>query len=318
MNVPSTMIPVTGAAGLPGGTVPEGTVGVELGLSGLELARPATLLIQPRASPPVQTVVLSTGPKGQEAGFELYTEAKRGIAIEIDHFSSYLMMWPVGISEARLIARRQLTKMEDRYRSLLASYLAIVRQQELNGQTPFYTREYVIDTIAAKFISDVLEPRLAVAGNSCLEAQDAIRSLIAFGRELALLGWVDIPSVDTMGKAGWGYRRSRPFADDPLLQGGLRVLQATCNFPGLLQYYYDVFSRGQQFLGYDPEGDMLDLATGYLTRCGRFRFTLSTSWRWDDPFHPWITKIETTREFTLQWEPDKAGFWGVFGSRVGD
>ena len=72
------------------------------------------------------------------------------------------------------------------------------------------------------------------------------------------------------------------------------------DFPGLVLYYYDVFSRGQEFMGIEPDPAWIALAHDYLRRCGRFRLKLATSSLMDgSDSHD---AVETSREFHLQWE----------------
>jgi hypothetical protein len=317
MSMRITMVPITGVTGFPDGTVPERTLGVELTPSGLELAHPATLRIRPRKAPPtIDMAVLSTGSGGEEAGFHHFVEQKGVVALEIDHFSSYFQAWPLTISTARLIARQQLTRLEERYAKVLASYLAIIRQEELRGRQPFYTREYVINAITEKYLRDVLYPRLAAAGQGCAEAEDAVTALIQYGRQMALNGYADIPIVDMVEDSGWVTRDLIRTLQTLCFKEAYEVCVETGHFPGLVLHYYEIFSRGKEFLGYEPEADMVALAVDYIRRCGRFRFKLATSFAQDDSQDIFEDAIETTREFHLQWEPGDLGGWGLFGSRI--
>jgi hypothetical protein len=314
-----TMTPLTSVTGFPEGTVPAGTIGVQLEPEGLELALAATLTMQPKTAPPeLDSGMLSAEAGGTEAGFEDYAMDGSGVQVQLDHFSSYFMVWPLPISEAQAIERQARTDYEARFAAVIASYLRYIQQAELRGEKPFYTRDQIAEIVWQIYERDILKPRLDAAKEGCLQAEDAIRALIAYGRTLVLNGWASdqIPTVDYFEDTGWVPKDLFDLQVRLCFGEAYNWCAESGDFPGLVAYYLDAFTRAEQFFGINPSDDWVALAIGYLKRCGRWRFDLSTSLDEVSTAQNWDRSLDTSREFYLQWQPGTAGFWGIAGGTI--
>jgi hypothetical protein len=321
-----TMTPVTGIAGFPDGAEPETASGVELLPDGLVLAVPATLQLEAKAdASALDAWAMSTRADGTEAGFELFNTSEGASSIRIDHFSSYFMVWPLPISEARSIARRLQSEAEARFASELALLVGAERQRQMVGESGRTLAE-IWEDVYPRYVRDVITPRLAVAGRGCIETEDAFNVLLAVVRQSELLGLDGAGSFGALeslvAKGGGTLAGLLDLATTLCFKEAYEFCRQSGDFPGLIAYYLGAFARFGLF-GLAPSSDQVALAHRYLRRCGRFRLKLATSWLFEDDAGrgAYDEAIETSREFHLRWEPGPwdAGSddsWGISNGTI--
>jgi hypothetical protein len=174
------------------------------------------------------------------------------------------------------------------------------------------------------WIDRVLKPRLAAAGQGCLEAQDAFTAMVGAARQIEQLGLTERSTLETV-------RAILEEAKGGTLPGLIDMVTRLCfreafqfcresgDFPGLTLYYAGVFARFE-YLGVEPTPDHVTLAQDYLHRCGRYRLRIATSWLVEGEPGGWYDEaMETSREFYVQWEagpPGEADGWGLTNGRI--
>ncbi|UNK58279.1 hypothetical protein MNQ95_04025 [Pseudoxanthomonas daejeonensis] len=185
-----TMTPVAKLGGLPFG---DGTdVTVDLQPSGLVFDVPATLTIAPAKPIPAGERILYGYSDDRLVFAEPVLDAG-GIAIVVPHFSGYgaARGFLGDVEEAR---KRIGGSAEERIGSEMRAALQQAHQAELRGE-PFRGYSYLLDPYFEQFEREVIEPRLAAAGQSCAAGRSAIFTVLGYQRQRALLGDEDAGSM---------------------------------------------------------------------------------------------------------------------------
>ena len=312
-----TVSPVAGLQGLDD-LGADRKLGVLLAPDGLELATPATLTIQPpSALPPAELGAITFEGSGQETELAVFDQSEAAITMSIPHFSGWVVMSPFSIDAIRPTLRNQFytqTQIEARLRSEIAAMLGQIRQEQMLGVEPSMTMIEVARSALGAFKRLVVSPRVAIADRGCHEANDAITMYLEYQRQRQLLGVGDDPEFDLVG-AGL-------FVPDALIDLAVQVCfkeayehcKATGEFPQLAVYYLSFF-RTVGILDAEPAPEHIQLAQGYLGRCGRWRVKVATTIIDDNPAADWYDHHEATREFFAQWKAGD-GLFGIIGSTV--
>lgn len=183
------MTPLTAVAGLPWES--DGTVAVQLEPSGLVFYDYVTLLVEPASPIPVDQQI----PIGVGQGGDLYLAyldvSSESIRLMLDHFSS------AGASKGLLASTEEARQrlggdVERRLQSIIAAELAQARQAALLGAAEPDLSE-LAEWASRTYVEQVLNPRLAAAGESCAAGRLAIETLLSIQRQMELLG---IPDAD--------------------------------------------------------------------------------------------------------------------------
>lgn len=186
-----TMTPVASIEGLPFGD--DTAFMVDLQPSGLAFDRPAILSIEPASPIPVDEQVPITY-QGTELTIARPVIGATDIQIEIDHFSGYGVARGLlgDVEEAR---RRLGGSAETRIESELNALLMEDRQRQLAGEDPDPDLWERVRGYFEQYEREVLDPRVAAAGNSCAEGRLAVDTYLGFHRTMQLLGFTDDDSA---------------------------------------------------------------------------------------------------------------------------
>ena len=185
-----TMTPVTKLDGLPFG---KGTdVTVDLQPSGLLFDVPATLDIVPATPiPPGERILY-----GYSDNRLVFAEPKlgaEGIAIVVSHFSGYgaAKGFMGDVDEAR---KRIGGSAEERIASEMRAVMQAEHQAAQRGE-PGGNLNALLDPYFEQLDREVIQPRLAAAGQSCAAGRSAILTVLGIARQRQLLGYEDPPGT---------------------------------------------------------------------------------------------------------------------------
>ena len=260
--------------------------------------------------------VLDAQGDGSEVGFHNFDQDSTSVQIPIDHFSSYTAEYPVDLPEIRAQALFLQSELEKRLASEAAEIVGFQRQAQLYPGLPsFGTPLSLAERILADFKNRVLARRLELAPRGCQESEEAIAAFTAYERTRQLLGVGDDPA--------FGLRAVQFLVPPTLMDLAIRLCfreafqfcTRTGDFPGLAVYMYGIFERNHTMLAHDPTDAQLNLAHGYLQRCGHWRLTIETRGYIDDRILGWKQTLETTSDVELQWHAGN-GQYGILGSTI--
>lgn len=183
-----TMTPVTRLEGLPFGNGSDVTV--DLQPSGLVFDVPATLTIAPAtAIPPGERILY--GYSDDLLSFAEPVMDADGIAIAVSHFSGYgAARGLMGDVEA---ARKRIGgSAEQRIASEIRAVMQASQQAHQRGEAPPpLALHSQLQPLFEQFQREVVDPRLAAAGQSCAAGRSAISTVLGFARQRELLGYDD-------------------------------------------------------------------------------------------------------------------------------
>lgn len=185
-----TMTPVTKLDGLPFGDGTEATV--DLQPSGLLFDVPATLSIEPATPIPAGERLLY----GYSDNRLVFAEPKlgaEGIAIVVAHFSGYGAARGLmgDVEEAR---KRIGGSAEERIASEMRAVMQAEHQAAQRGE-PTGNLAALLDPYFEQLDREVIQPRLAAAGQSCAAGRSAVLTVLGFDRQRQLLGYEDRPGT---------------------------------------------------------------------------------------------------------------------------
>jgi len=181
-----TMTPVTKLDGLPFGNGTDVTV--DLQPSGLVFDVPATLTIEPATPiPPGERILY--GYSDDRLSFAEPVMDADGIAIVVTHFSGYgaAKGFMGDVDEAR---KRIGGSAEERIASEVRAVMQAEHQAAQRGE-PGGNLSYLLDPYFEQLDREVIQPRLAAAGQSCAAGRSAILTVLGYARQRELLGYED-------------------------------------------------------------------------------------------------------------------------------
>jgi hypothetical protein len=308
MAMTITMTPLVDLTGFPIEATPDHQLGVQLEPDSLELGDPAILTIRPSDGfPDAGVVAMDYQADGQEAGFHLFDQGPDQVTISIDHFSGYSAEFPLAVEQIQRIAQALQTDPADVLASQIAARIAIERQKQLLGEeTEIPLRELALEYLPL-FLQVVLAPRVAVAGRGCSQANAAMKAILAYQRTRQELGVGTDPAFDIQA----GVLVPATLADLAIrlcFREAFAECVATGDFPWLAGRFMATFRQYRHMLGIEPTPEEVQLAQGYLQRCGRYRL--------DATAHQ-IGKADftVTVDIDLEWKPG-SGEWGLVGSTI--
>jgi hypothetical protein len=198
-DVSITMTPLSALDGLPMGDGP--MRGVEFAPDGLQFINPVTLAITLPATqvwPVDQQIPVSYRGATSVVSLAALDSASQDAKYKLMHFSGYaLLLATKGINASLAGLRNRLGgSAEERIASAAGERLARERQKQLLGTGS--PEEVVLDDLEKEYEMEVLNPRLAAAGNSCAASRLAIQTLLSYEREGQLLfGKSRVPDATT-------------------------------------------------------------------------------------------------------------------------
>ncbi len=181
-----TLTPVSKLEGLPFGNGTDVTV--DLQPSGLVFDVPATLRIEPATPIPAGEQILYGYSEDRLVFAEPVLKAE-GIAIVVPHFSGYgVAKGFMGDVEEAL--ERIGGSAEERIYSEMRAVMQAAHQAEERGE-PRQRFGYPLQPYFEQYEREVIQPRLAAAGQSCAAGRSAIITVLGYSRMRALLGYED-------------------------------------------------------------------------------------------------------------------------------
>lgn len=249
---------------------------------------------------------------GQYAGVIASSEEGSRITAEIDHFSGYVMVWPLTEPDWRRVARLRLDLEEWSLVSAFYTTMAYWKNLQAFGvETPDLL------TIAGEWLpyyeEKILGLRTARAGAGCGETTQAIAAYVQYWRLTELLGVAEDPAF------------VRPIPNELFeLQMNLCWEEAfircrvTGDFRSLVFYLVGAYRQYTIMSGEEPPADMRSKAQGYLKRCGHWTVTTKSLVDLVKPAYPWLyEKYGLRTEYDLAWKPTGDEFdLGVTGSTI--
>ena len=181
-----TMTPVTRLDGLPFGNGSDVTV--DLQPSGLLFDVPATLTIEPAtAIPPGERLLY--GYSEDRLSFAEPVLGSDDIAIVVTHFSGYGAARGLmgDVDEAR---KRIGGSAEERIHSEMRAVMQAEHQAVQRGEPPGFLTA-LLDPYFEQLDREVVQPRLAAAGQSCAAGRSAMLTVLGYARQRELLGYED-------------------------------------------------------------------------------------------------------------------------------
>ena len=190
-----TLTPVSRLDGLPFGNGTDVTV--DLHPSGLMFDVPATLTIEPATPIPAGERILYGYSDNRLLLAEPVLKAQ-GIAIVVPHFSGYGVARGLmgNVEEAR---KRIGGSAEERIHSEMRAVLQEAREAEMRGE-PTQNLNALLDPYFEQLDREVIQPRLAAAGQSCAAGRSAILTVLDYARQRELLGYED--PANTLDEVG--------------------------------------------------------------------------------------------------------------------
>lgn len=296
---------------------PEHRLGADLAPRGLELAREARLTITPAVSLQEMAVAALGYPgDGDNAGAEFFSEEEGSILLTLEHFSGYVVTYPVDISKLRAIARAELENQVRSFENTMAVVGAINQTRQKFGLST-----YDPVTIARNFLPTfrevVLIPHLNNAALGCEEGLNAVAAWFAYWRQAQVLGVAgddDSPGDpeffvefggETLRNSFELPERLLPTVVDHCLEEAYRACVVTGDL-GILYVRIASFDRTMQLLGRNLEPAWVDLLIDYAKRCGQWELTIHTEFDENVQIQSDLKVAGSgavTRHIDLRWQP---------------
>ncbi len=181
------MTPLTSLNGLPFGS---GEVyAVQLEPQGFFFNNFATLTITPsQAIPPDQQILYAYQNSNHELTLAAPVVSSAEVKILIQHFSGYGVTKGL-LADVEPVRQRLGGSAEARLQSEMAYHLSRVRQQQLLGSgDPDEDLAAIFKDVFERFEREVVQPRIAAAGESCAAGRLALQTALSFERQKQLLG----------------------------------------------------------------------------------------------------------------------------------
>ena len=315
LPVTISMTPIATTGGFPADGTPDHTLGVVFSPDGLSLAQPATLTITPATPIDGALAALDTNGDGSEVGFDNFDRSSAGIQIAIEHFSGYIVEYPISLGQVRNQARFLQTKLERQIMSDIAFLVTVERQRQMLGVGSDAELLDLAREVLKRFKDDLLGRRLALAPRGCRESEEAMTAFGSYERTRQLLGAGDDPQFQLEGVTSLVPPTLLDLTVRLCFRERFQFCVTTGDFPGLAIYMFGVFERNHNMLDIDPTPEQLQLAKGYLERCGRWRLTIAARGVTDDQVTHFTHTVETKSEVDLQWHAGN-GTHGILGSSI--
>src|SRR6185295_843904 len=195
--------------------------------------------------------------------------------------STRRVIWPFKEAEFRTRAREQLDAREAIFQSEMTTWLSGQRSGQLAGADGSNLIAQAKSTLP-RYVREVLNPRIQAAATGCRESRDAIWYWRAYWRQVQLLGEAgdgagDLGNSDfyvtidgrTYTSVGDMPEQLLPTMVESCLFESYQRCVATGDFVQLLQLVLSAEQQAQM-LGREMEPAWIELAIGYLQRCGHW------------------------------------------------
>lgn len=179
------MLPVATMDGLPFGSQP---LAVQLYPEGLFFNNYVTLAITPAVTIPIdQQITFGYLGSGQDVILAPPVVNSSEIQIQLLHFSGYGVTKGV-LADVEPLRQRIGGDAERRLQNLAAQYLSTERQRQLLGGEPDGEFAAFFEELSKQYEEQVIQPRVAAAGQSCAAGQLAWQTVLGYERQRQLLG----------------------------------------------------------------------------------------------------------------------------------
>ena len=122
------------------------------------------------------------------------------LTISVDHFSGYVLTWPVDLPEWRQIAQLRIEAQEREIEQIVSTFIGAERQKQLLGMDT--SHDPTLGDFARSWVplyqQQVLVPRLNAAALGCDEGQKALSTWFSDWAQLQKLGLADDPDSAVM------------------------------------------------------------------------------------------------------------------------
>ena len=284
------MTPVSQLEGMPFGSNP---YAVQFEPEGLQFYAPVTLTITPAQEIPIdQQLFFTYQGMGENLALALPVVDSTEIKLELQHFSGYGVTKGL-LADIEPVRARIGGTAEARLQSAVAEELSRARQRALlggeDGSIPDLTDYF------NQYNEQVIQPRIAAAGESCAAGRLAIQTVLGYERQRQLLGieasanLLDPGLMDTV--ASVCMREEFELCRDQHIID--RIIPAWLGI-----------ERQYQLLGLAGDGatiPVLESARDYVRRCLTFDLEFSSQANFDDGFGGGYTSsVEST--VRIQWD----------------
>lgn len=319
-----TATPLKDVTGFPFDEQPANRLGVTFTPSGLKFAKSATLTIRPPNLPAnVSIAALGYVGAGHDA-HGVYENIQPGlVTLSVDHFSGYVLTWPMDLPKWRLLAQQRIEAEEAMIESMISVYIGIERDKELIGMSDpnDATLGDIVLESAKEYKEKVLIPRLNAASLGCNEGQKALTNWFSYWAQMQKFNLSGNPDIAvTIGGITYTDVQKLPdvllgtFFDHCMSELYERCV-ATGDFFQLPLFMLSI-QRQWEFLGEEISPEMFDVAVDYSKRCGH--------WRLDEdadftvyPSPDIVAFGEVTTSIDLEWKPgDGDGILKFVNSKI--
>lgn len=289
------MTPLSSLEGMPFGSDP---LAVQLEPEGLQFYETALLSITPVQEIPLeQQLFFGYSGSGEDLILAAPVVEAREIKIRVDHFSGYGVTKGL-LADLEPVRARIGGSAEQRIQSQAAEYLTRERQAALLGNAePDLSG---LEDLFRAYESEVIQPRVAAAGESCAAGRLALQTVLGYERQRQLLGFGEegglgayLGLMDTV--AGVCMKEEYELCrDDHIIH---RIIPA---WLGLERQY--------QLLGMAVEGTVpaLEQARDYVKRCLNFELVFHSEVNFDDGGGGGYTSVVESK-VKLQFDPQTMG-----------
>jgi hypothetical protein len=303
-----TATPLQDVTGFPFDAQPSNRLGVAFSPSGLKFAKSATLTISPPNLPDnVGIAAFGYVGVGHDAAGVTENIQPGRVTISVDHFSGYVLTWPVNLPEWRQIAQLRIEAQEQQMQQIMSTFMGVMRQKQLLGMDTSADqslRDFALSWVKS-YQQEVLIPTLNAAALGCDEGQKALTAWFSYWRQLQVLGLADDPAFAVVFN-GVTYtsefdlpERLVPTFFDRCMQELYQRCVATGDFFQLPQFIFGL-DRQWQLLGEVLDPALINVAVDYTTRCGHWKLEESANFATNTEA---LSVSETvTSSIELQWK----------------
>lgn len=272
------MTPVAQISGMPFGM--GSTYAVQLEPEGLIFYNFAILSIVPALELPVQEqITFGYEEQGKGLFLALPVVDSAEIKIQILHFSGYGVTKGL-LSDIEPVRQRLGGSEETRLQSLVSEMLSNERQRQILGDGEADEHGWEdFDKLSQGYYQNVIEPRLAAAGESCAAGKLAIETLISYERQRQLLG---VGETEGPGEIGALLESLMEKAGQVCLKEEYKMCRDDHIIHRMIPVWLGV-ERQAQLLGaatLEQESKLGALARGYVEQCLRFELEFESTGLW--------------------------------------
>jgi hypothetical protein len=292
-----TLTPLTGLA--VADMASDASAGALLGPEGQTFVNPVTLRITPKAGtawPVAKQIPIGLSGTNDRVSLATMDPKATDVTLSLMHFSSWgLLLATKGMDATLTPVRHRLGgDAEERIQSAVAEQLGRERQQQLLGASEGGDVVAGLAGLRAQYEKEVLNPRLAAAGDSCAAGRLALQTLLGYERQNQLLGVASDPGYGTTFGALVMDVLSR--AVPVCLEEEYQICHDQHIITRILPVFLGLVRQAELLgMGSDPAGfpTWVALAEDYVRKCLQFDLQFDGSVAYSDTAYPAHTMSES-------------------------